>query len=275
MEEGALVLIYRHSTKLTLLADPSLRNNAILLTGSPIANLPTSNIFAYSTHFDAKPIGLEWIDDTTCILVFESKALAVAAHLRLQKLDEVDMDGFLTAQPIPMAIWPPELRINEGLGKGEGLRGVVRMRWARKDDVKEKGARNKSQFYKKHGNVGGSEVPTQKRRRGDGESEETLKARLDNDLDAFLAQDDEEAAPASPPSKMRSDNMDSTGQSLVDRTSIVRVRPPRHQSSRHDRNSEGATRRGKGRREPRAPARQTKSQQELDDELDAFLNEKE
>lgn len=151
------------------------------------------------------------------------------------------------------------------------------MRWARKDDVKEKGARNKSQFYKKHGNAAGrdaSDDPVQKRRRGDGESEETMKARLDNDLDAFLAEDDEAVEPAEPPSKMRSANMDSTGQSLLDRTSIVPARPPRHQNSRRDRNSEGQNRTGKGRREARPPPRQSKSQQELDDELDAFLNEK-
>ena len=46
----------------------------------------------------------------------------------------------MTAKSIPVTLWPPEQRINATLGKGEDLKGVIRMRWARRDDVKKKGA---------------------------------------------------------------------------------------------------------------------------------------
>lgn len=130
MEEGTLPVL-SSLLQLNECSDPSLRQNAILLHGSPISSLPTSNIFAYSSHFDAHPIGLEWIDDTTCILVFESKAFAVAAYRRLHKSaeEEVDTDGFVTSKPIPVTLWTPEQRINNSLGKGEGLRGIIKMRW--------------------------------------------------------------------------------------------------------------------------------------------------
>ncbi|OBZ71913.1 hypothetical protein A0H81_08262 [Grifola frondosa] len=65
--------------------DSRFRDNAILVHGAPISHLPTSNIFAYATNFDAHPMGLEWIDDTTCILVFTSKSVARAAYNHLAK----------------------------------------------------------------------------------------------------------------------------------------------------------------------------------------------
>src|SRR4051794_39555046 len=94
--------------------DLSCRPNALLFHGSPIAHLPTSRIFAYATHFDAHPMALEWIDDSTCILVFETRATAQAAQHHLQKsaTEDMDTDGFVTAKPIPIAFWPPEERIN-------------------------------------------------------------------------------------------------------------------------------------------------------------------
>jgi Nuclear cap-binding protein subunit 3 len=291
MEEGTL-LKESPLLKLNKCSDPSLRQNAILLHGSPISSLPTSNIFAYSSHFDAHPIGLEWIDDKTCILVFESKAVAVAAHQRLHKsTDEgADIDGFVTSKPIPVAVWPPQQRINDSLGTGDGLRGIVRMRWARKDDVKEKGARQKSQFYKKHGSTAGKETheenafPVSKRRRI-GESDALIKAQLDDELDTFIAEDDATVDPPSPPSKMRSAHMEG-GRSLLERTSVIRLHPSGRRatsslpmSSRRDVDQylEGPSRRGKrGKAGGNANAvyRSHKTQQELDDELDAFLNEK-
>ena len=140
----------------------------------PISHLPTSNIFAYATHFDAHPMGLEWIDDTTCILVFESKSDARAAFRTLQKslAEEPSLeDDTVTAKPIPVAIWPAEDRINATLGKGEGLKGILRMRWARTEDVKKRGAKKESEFYKKYGEHAGKTFedgpPLSKRRRPD------------------------------------------------------------------------------------------------------------
>ncbi|EEB87461.1 hypothetical protein MPER_15178 [Moniliophthora perniciosa FA553] len=89
--------------------DPDTRRNAILLQGTPISHLPTARLFAYATHFDAHPMGLEWVDDNTCVFVFESKAAAREGYRYLQKLaeEEAEVDGFVAAQPIPMAFWPP------------------------------------------------------------------------------------------------------------------------------------------------------------------------
>ncbi|KAI0069099.1 hypothetical protein BV25DRAFT_1896149 [Artomyces pyxidatus] len=285
--------------------DTSHRGNALLLQGSPIAHLPTERIFAYATHFDAIPMGLEWVDDTTCVLVFESNTRASAAigSLRKTTSEYPDDEGFVTAKPVPMAFWPPEERINASLGMGEGLKGTVRMRWAVEGDVKKKGARKESEFYKKHGLDAGKvgerrlgeegERGSKRRRRDEGET----RAQLDDDLDAFLREDSPEAsAPSSPPSKMRSDYI-GEGKSLLERTSSMRshdgdrdsdmlasritARLPRRARQRgpreepHWRESEPAPRRSRGDGGARrSQPRDKKSQQELDDELDAFLNDR-
>jgi len=331
--------------------DLAYRPNALLMTGPPIAHLPTARIFAYSTHFDAHPMGLEWVDDNTCVLVFESIKTAREAFNRLQKSasEEPDMENFITAKPIPIAFWPPEERINQTLGKGDGLKGTIRMRWANPDDVKKKGAKNESQFYKKHGRTAGKELfngrdlpPSKRRRRDDSEDHERQKAELDNQLDEFLAEDDEMAPtneddqfdiPESPPSKMRSDYIAKDGRTLLQRTSLIRLHPssehldlssrltvplPRrarggangenlgersrlatserlewgYDEERRPRGRNGRDfeplsgpdayprrrrRRGRGEGERERPERggeqrPKKTQQELDDELDAFLN---
>jgi len=220
--------------------DLAYRPNALLMTGSPIAHLPTARIFAYSTHFDAHPMGLEWVDDNTCVLVFESIKTAREAFNRLQKSasEAPDMEDLITAKPIPIAFWPPEERINQTLGKGQGLKGTIRMRWAKADDVKKKGAKKESQFYKRHGRTAGKELfngrdlpPPKRRRRDDSQDDERQKAELDNQLDQFLAEDDEMPTnedaepdiPASPPSKMRSDYIAKDGRTLLERTSLIRL----------------------------------------------------
>lgn len=300
----------------------------MLFHGPPISHLPTARLFAYATHFDAHPMGLEWVDDNTCVFVFPSKAAARTAHRHLQKsaAEDVDTDGYVTAKPIPMAIWPPEERINSSLGKGQGLKGVVRMRWALNDDVKKKGAKKESEFYKKHGRTAGKEVygkddPPAKRRRGDDSDDFALqKAQLDDDLDEFLAEEDPEPVePPSPPSKMRSDYISTDGRTLLERTSDLRAHPddvddslasrltaPLPRRARNGRNGQlyssqpelsqriaveeklewGPESRPRQRRERggarsrrdkpvRSEQPRRKTQQELDDELDAFLNDKE
>lgn len=284
-------------------ADDSFRRpNALLLRGPPIAHLPTKLIFEYVTHFDAKPLGLEWVDDTTCVLLFASSVSATTAFSQLQRtLSEVpDERGFVPAKSIPMAFWPPKERIDASLGKGEGLKGSLLLRWAEVTDVKKRGARNRSEFYRKHGVEGqlGGEV-----REDAQEAKRRKREELDDELDAFLREDpaDEESRPASPPSKMRADYIEKRGRSLLERTSQMRGyftddedvdpwkkslesritgpgsligrsgRPPgdgvRDPGRRGARNENGEVRARQGR--PR------KSQQELDEELDAFLNERE
>jgi hypothetical protein len=224
-------------------------------------------------------MGLEWLNDNSCILVFESNASARIAQRYLQKsaAEEIDEDGFVTAKPIPITLWPPEERINKSLGKGEGLKGVIRMRWAKDDDVKKKGAKKESEFYKKYGATAGKEeeggeAPQKRRKRDD----PTVRSQLDDDLDAFLG--------GNKPSKMRSDHIhasDNTAQSpsgdLQDRITAPLLRrtggklADRLGDWRVVNEEDGRGVRGRGRR---APPRPQKTQQDLDDELDAFLNEK-
>ena len=175
MDEGGMYLVLVSVPKLALIhevVESPYRENAILLHGSPISHLPTSNIFAYATHFDAHPLGLEWVDDTTCVLVFDSKTDARSAFRFLQKSlaeEPAFDDNSVTAKPIPTPIWPAEDRINAALDKSEGLKGILRMRWARADDVKKKGAKKQSEFYRKYGHNAGKTFeegpPPPKRRR--------------------------------------------------------------------------------------------------------------
>jgi hypothetical protein len=328
MDEGIFFLCISSTQDSILFLDVTYRANALLLHGPPISHLPTARLFAYATHFDAHPMGLEWVDDNTCVFVFPSKAAARTAHRYLQKsaAEDADADGFVTAKPIPVAIWPPEERINSSLGKGQGLKGPVRMRWALNDDVKKKGAKKESAFYKKHGHSAGKEVygkdtPPAKRRRGDDIVDFALeKAQLDDDLDEFLAEGDPEPVqPPSPPSKMRSDYISTDGRTLLERTSDLRMHsdavidslasrltaplPRRARNGRNgqmyssepelsqrisveeklewgtDSRSRARRERGDGRNRREKPIRteqpKRKTQQELDDELDAFLNDKE
>ena len=338
-----------HATALSISLDTSYRSNALLLQGPPISHLPTARLFAYATHFDARPMGLEWVDDNTCVFVFLSKAAARTAYYNLRKagVEEPDSSGFITAKPIPIALWPPEERINTSLGKGQGLKGTLRMRWALNDDVKKKGAKRESAFYKKHGSTAGKEVygketnpqPAKRRRRGEDGVENGMtiaatKEQLDEQLDEFLAQDEEDVEPPrppSPPSKMRSDYIASDGRTLLERTSSMRAHPspepesladrimaplPRRARTgggmgkmysesleervrpepilewgkerererdrdredarlrRRERGTGGRNRDGR-QRQPRTEQPRSKTQQELDDELEAFLNEKE
>lgn len=284
-------------------ADTSLRANALLFNGSPISQLPTTRLFAYATHFDIHPLGLEWVDDCTCVFVFETKTAAREAFRILQKTadGEEDMDGYLVAKSLPVALWPPEERVHSSLGKGDGLKGVIRMRWARHDDVKKRGAKQESQFYRKHGEMAGKELwneqsdsGSNKRRRTDGLSDAELAAQLDKDLDDILTGDDpaEPSAPSSPPSKMRSDYIADDGRTLLERTTAPdglasRITVPLPRRSRNDTRSRlhdrlwseparSPTRNKSSRRDKpsnRDSRRPRKTQQELDDELDAFLKE--
>jgi len=276
--------------------DSSYRRNALLFRGMPISQLPTNRIFAYATHFDATPLGLEWVDDSTCVLVFGSSTAARDA-LQLLARDAFELpnaDGFVHARSIPMTFWPPEERINASLGKSEGLRGAVLVRWALSSDVKKKGARAESEFYRKHGTEAGKDAAhksdlseritddlgnSTKRRRREEDAHAPSRAELDDELDAFLREDSSQEE-REPPSKMRSENMDD--KSLLQRTSIIRVHPPRdrwaHDDTDTPRRRVGSGREERGGRDTRengrGNARPRKTQQELDDELDSFLNDR-
>jgi hypothetical protein len=271
--------------------DPSMRGNAITLQGSPISHLPTARLFAYATHFDALPLALEWVDDNTCVLVFESKTLAQAGYQQLRKQadEEPDEDAFITAKPIPVDFWPPEERINHGLGTGEGLKGIIRMRWARAEDVKKKGARQESQFYRKHGWTAGKELfngrenqgALKKRKRIDTRSDAEFAAQLDAELDDIV---NSEEVIDEPPSKMRSDYIAADGRTVLQHhsdlnpqpdTLLTRISapPPRRAGGRGDARGRENAKSRNARGERGGNRRPHKTQEELDAELDAFLNE--
>ena len=276
------------------------RPNALLLRGKPILHLSTKLIFEYATHFDAKPLGLEWVDDITCVLLFATSVAATTALSLLQRtiLETPDENGFVHAKSVPMAFWPPKERIDASLGKGEGHKGALFLRWAEVTDVKERGARSRSEFYRKHGDGDA-------RREDEQEAKRRKQEELDDELDAFLREEspDEASRPASPPSKMRSDYIEErkgTEKSLLERTSQMRayfneeegdswkksldtrITSPRQIGRPWDRVAGDPARGPYGRGnwteggEMRSRhGRPRKSQQELDDELDAFLNERE
>lgn len=53
-----------------------IRFNALHITGQPISQCSTSRLFAYITHYGAQPLGLEWINDHSCNVVFSDAASA-------------------------------------------------------------------------------------------------------------------------------------------------------------------------------------------------------
>lgn len=301
-----------------------LRPNALFLRGSPVSHLPTNNIFAYARNFNVDPVALEWIDDTSCVLIFSTNAACRTALevFRKTATEELDADGCVIAKPIPVVIWPAEARINKTLGVAEGLEGPLSVRIARITDKKVPGARNRSIFYQKHGVDAGkdpnahaighaSRNSAASGRRGMRlEDEEETRRQLDAELDDFL-REDEDHTPSplpSPPSKMRSDYLTDDGRetkalpgrSLLERTSLMRAHFDNDDVAERLSSTNGQRRQrgGRGRRHnelsedsnvlPPSRRRRTenvvervgpsgrpkKTLQELDDELEAFLNEK-
>ncbi len=60
-----------------------IRLDTLLIEGAPITQLSTSRLFAYLTHYGAQPLGLEWIDDQRCKVVFADER---SARLALEYL---------------------------------------------------------------------------------------------------------------------------------------------------------------------------------------------
>jgi hypothetical protein len=321
--------------------DPEIRGHALLLHGPPVAHMPTGRIFAYATHFDAKPMGLEWINDDTCVLVFETRAAARASWPLLQRHGDEppDEEGFVTAHIVPQSLWPAKARVDASLGThndGAGLKAPLLIRWARHTDVKARGAAQQSEFYRKHGENAGKEVynpetgraeapalpPRRRVEREQGRRETRDRESLDDDLDSFLAERDrsphadadievqEDTEASEPATRMRADALEEQAakRARVDRTSERVYTEDTRSRSRRERwpRGEGPTdaeaarpdgrRRERGGRDrrriddgpvprrerPRRPEgdsqrtepRPRKTQQELDDELDSFLQDR-
>lgn len=167
-----------------------IRNNAILFRGDPIANLPTQRIFAYVGYCGTPPLGLEWVNDTNVVLVWKMVSEARDAYRSMREAGTLEMEeddeGFVPARPIPETLAPMEMRLEKALGKATQEQGQIWMRWARAEDVKERGGRNKSRFYEKYGDNAGKEGQNiysssrredRKRKRED--TDEELRRKLD------------------------------------------------------------------------------------------------
>ncbi|EPQ26045.1 uncharacterized protein PFL1_06498 [Pseudozyma flocculosa PF-1] len=59
------------------------RLDTLLIEGLPITQMSTSRLFAYVAHFGAQPLGLEWVDDERCNIVFPTEE---AARIALEYL---------------------------------------------------------------------------------------------------------------------------------------------------------------------------------------------
>ena len=60
-----------------------IRYAVLHLSGPPITQCSTSRLFAFITHYGAQPLGLEWVNDSSCNVVFSN---ASAARLAIEYL---------------------------------------------------------------------------------------------------------------------------------------------------------------------------------------------
>ncbi|KZT51264.1 hypothetical protein CALCODRAFT_503750 [Calocera cornea HHB12733] len=177
------------------------RQNALLLQGEPISHLPTDQVFAYVTSYAPVPIGLEWVDDTTCVVLFSSSTVARAARRFLLADSPAEGDPMpdplelLPAKLVLEEAWPEKARVAEADDIRTALQGQVFVRQAKLNDVKQRDARERSRFYSTYGTRAGKEgYGERKRRREDDEEEMAPEKRraLDDELDAYLADEPSE-----------------------------------------------------------------------------------
>ncbi|KAF8338958.1 uncharacterized protein EI90DRAFT_3286521 [Cantharellus anzutake] len=268
--------------------DVERRSNAILIRGPPIKHLSTDKIFAYTGHYATAAEQIEWIDDESCVLVYSSSSTAMAAFSALKKSRESSsaesgMEGeeeMTMCQPVPALLWPIEERLSKSLGKSQGLTGHIVMRWALKTDVKQRGSRNKSEFYKKHGDPNDTTPLERSKKRRRWDDDDSLASRLDAEpnehaarahdraaldaeLDAFVSRGEINAGITASPKEAGSIGslMDRLGP-LIDSREVAPL--PRRKGR------DGGYGRG-----PSREQRPTTDKETLDAELDAFLKDRE
>ncbi len=152
-----------------------IRDNALHISGSPLAHLPTGKVFSYVTLFAPKPLGVEWINDTNLVVIFDDPQAAFLAFTKLSKTgfepweggDEPLVDR--AAQSVPLSLLPiPPLPPREEYEEAktvdddvpEGLRpgAMMQVRYAKMDDMKERKKAADSSFYKRYGRRAGKEL---------------------------------------------------------------------------------------------------------------------
>lgn len=88
----------------------SIRKNALHLQGEPITQLSTSRLMAFVTSSGAHAKGIEWINDTRCVVVFETAERAADGlrHLCYDPIEE-DVNPDQDAENAESALLRPRL----------------------------------------------------------------------------------------------------------------------------------------------------------------------
>lgn len=87
-----------------------LRAEALHLQGSPITQLSTSRLLAYVSNSGAHPRGIEWIDDTRCVVVFDSYDSARDGFRCMHRVpEEVTYPSYQDIEETPQDAYPPEM----------------------------------------------------------------------------------------------------------------------------------------------------------------------
>jgi hypothetical protein len=122
---------------LLIILDPSqVRPEAVHIRG--VDNLSTDDIRLYATTlFSSFEFKIEWIDDTSLNLIFESADIATSV---IQALSSSHIEG------LP----PTTLRPAKPLPTGDKLIDGLKIRIALMGDKKERGARDRSRWYLFH-----------------------------------------------------------------------------------------------------------------------------
>lgn len=107
----------------------SIRNEAINVRG--VDHLSTDDVKAFATAYYEVIPSIEWVDDTSCNLVYESSEAAIEALQSLSVSDQnTSAETLRMAKPLP--------------GNPDAS---MKLRMAFRTDVKVKGARDRSKYY--------------------------------------------------------------------------------------------------------------------------------
>ncbi|KAF8605405.1 hypothetical protein BDV93DRAFT_59726 [Ceratobasidium sp. AG-I] len=270
--------------------DDKRRPNALLLHGEPISKLSTEKIFEYvAMYCDEPPTSLEWVDDRSTVIIFDSPKVAQSSLTALAKSLKDDptasADSLIIAHPVPKKMWPPEAQLDHNLSRGTALSGIMRLRWARFGDRKLRDARKRSEYYqvqredrgrnkRTRGEEGDerwekgmdldAELDEMRRRREAGEdgddSSRRRAAELDEQLDALAQRGDGD------------EQIDRLPSSLSQRLGPKKDRPIAPLPRRRGRGGDSDGRRREGDRA--SHERPKRTQDDLDAELEAFMKDR-
>lgn len=276
------------------------------MSQQPISKLSTEKIFEYVAMYCDEPptsmplvlsysptsahlrtSGLEWVDDRSTVIIFDSLKVAQSSLMALAKSLKDDptasADSLIIAHPVPKKMWPPEAQLDHNLSRGTALSGVMRVRWARFGDRKLRDARKRSEWYQVQKDSRGrnkrsrgedgeerwekgmdldAELDEMQRRRETGEDEDDSSRRraveLDEQLDALAQRGDSD------------EQIDRLPSSLRQRLGPKKDRPIAPLPRRRGRGGDGGRRDG----DEASHERPKRTQDDLDAELEAFMKER-